>query len=73
MPCVRTQHLVLAGIELTIIWAINSADDKFVIFFFFFLLPRKQDLTFDAMETICMKSKSCFLGRMRKKFQNVAC
>ena len=35
MPCVRTQHLVLAGIELTIIWAINSADDKFVIFFFF--------------------------------------
>ena len=71
MPCVRTQHLVLAGIELTIILAINSADDKFVIFFF--LLPRKQDLTFHAMETICMKRKSCFLGRMRKIFQNVAC
>ena len=35
MPCVRTQHLVLAGIKLTIIWAINSADDKFFIFFFF--------------------------------------
>ena len=72
MPCVRTQHLVLAGIELTIMWAINSADDKFVIFFFF-LLPRKQDLTFHAMETICMKRKSCFLGRMIKIFQNVAC
>ena len=35
MPCARTQHLVLAGIELTIIWAINSADDKFVIFFYY--------------------------------------
>ena len=34
MPCARTQHLVLVGIKLTIIWAINSADDKFVIFFF---------------------------------------
>ena len=30
---------------------------------------RKQDLTFHAMETVCMKCKSCFLGRMRKIFQ----
>ena len=29
-------------------------------------LPRKQDLTFHAMETICMKCKSYFLGRMKK-------
>ena len=37
MPCVRTQHLVLAGIELTIFWAINSEDD---IHFFFFITKK---------------------------------
>ena len=39
----------------------------------FFLLPRKQDLTFHAIETIYMKCKSCSLGRMRKIFKNVVC
>ena len=32
----------------------------------FVLLPRKQDLIFHAMESICMKCKSCFLGKMIK-------
>ena len=73
MSCSKTQHLVLAGIELPLSGLIQQTTKKkkkrkekkslFV------LLPRKQDLTFHTMETICMKCKSCFLGRMEKYFK----
>ena len=56
------------GYRITTIWA-NSVDDKKkkkIKKSLFVLLPRKQDLTFHAMETICMKCKSCFLGKMIK-------
>ena len=73
MSCSKTQHLVLAGtLAGTTIWA-NSADDqkkkKIVIFF----ITKKTGFDTHAMGTICMKCKSCFLGRMRKIFQNVVC
>ena len=54
----------------------RQIDDIFLIF------PRKQDLTFHAnclpQETICGRQfawnvKSCFLGKIRKMFQNVVC
>ena len=52
------------GYRITTIWA-NSVDDKTKFKkSLFFLLPRKQVLTFHAMETICLKCKSCFLGKM---------
>ena len=66
MSCSDTT-LGARGYRIPTIWA-NSADDKKEKKFV--LLPRKQDLTFHAMETVCMKCKSFFLGRMRKIFQN---
>ena len=48
----------------------NSADDKLVI-----VSPRKQDLTVHT-NCLCWETipvKSCFLGKIRKLFQNVVC
>ena len=41
---------------------------------FFCIFPRKQDLTFHAKETVCMKCHFLFCRKIRKKiFQNVFC
>ena len=70
MSCSKTQHLVLAGIELPLSGLIQqTTKKKKEKKSLFVLLPRKQDLTFHTMETICMKCKSCFLGRMEKYFK----
>ena len=65
MSCSKTQHLVLAGIELPLSGLIQQTTKKkkkIVIFF----ITKKTGFDIHAMETICMKCKSCFLGRMRK-------
>ena len=67
MSCSKTQHLVLAGIEPLSGLILQTTKKKKKSLFV--LLPRKQDLTFHAIGTICMKSKSCFLGRMEKYFK----
>ena len=66
VSCSKTQHLALAGIELPLSGLIQQTTKTKSLFV---LLPRKQDLTFHAMGTICMKYKSCFLGRMEKYFK----
>ena len=41
----------------------------FFFFFFFFLISRKigkLDMSFRAMQTICMKCQICFFGKLRK-------
>ena len=68
MSCSKTQHLVLVGIELPLAGLIQQTTKKKKKSLFV-LLPRKQDLTFHAMGTICLKCKSCFLGRMEKYFK----
>ena len=72
---VRNQYLVTTlgapGYRITIIWA-NSADEKKKKkkkSLFPFFLTKKTGFDSHAMETICMKCKSCFLGRMRKYFK----
>ena len=61
-------------LTFTTLWAF-SADDKMMLFFLFF--PRKQDLTFHAnclrRRQFAWNVKSCFLGKIRKIFQNVVC
>ena len=69
MSCSKTQHLALAGIELPLYGLIQQTTKKKEKISLFVLLPKKQDLTFHAMGTICMKCKSCFLGRMEKYFK----
>ena len=65
MSCSRTQHLVLAGIELPLSGLIQQTTNSL-----FFLLPRKQDLTFLAMETICMKCQILFSWTNKKNISN---
>ena len=48
-----------------------STASRLVIYFYF--ITKKTGFDIHAIETICMKCKSCFLGRMRKVFQNVVC
>ena len=76
MSCSKTQHLVLAGIELPLSGLIQQTTKKKKKkkkIGIFFLITKKTGFDIHAMETICMKCKSCFLGRMRKIFQNVVC
>ena len=62
---------MLAGIELPLSGLIQQTTKKKKIFFFFFFffITKKTGFDSHAMETICMKCKSCFLGRMRKCFK----
>ena len=68
MSCSKTQYLVHAGIKLPLSGLIQQTTkkEKKNRYLFYYL-------TFHAMERICMKCKSCFLGSMRKIFQNVVC
>ena len=74
MSCSKTQHLVLMGIELPLSGLIQQTTKKKKkkkkkknrYFFLFFFITKKTGFDIHAMETICMKCKSCFLGRMRK-------
>ena len=61
---------MLAGIEIPLS---GMSDDKKKIVIYFFFITKKTGFDIYATETICMKCKSCFLGRMRKIFQNVVC
>ena len=76
VSCSKTQNLVLAAIELPLSGLIQQTTKKKKKKkkkkekkSLFLLLSRKQDLTFHTLETICMKCKSCFLGRKGKYFK----
>ena len=70
---------MLAGIELPLSGLFQQTTKKkkkkkkkkSFFFFFFFFITKKTGFDSHAMETICISCKSCFLGRMRKMFQNV--
>ena len=44
----------------------------FEMHFFFLNFPRKQDLTFHAIETICMKCPVLFFGKNKKNIINLS-
>ena len=61
---------MLAGIELPLSGLIQqTTKKKKKIIIYFFFITKKTEFDIHAMETICMKCKSCFLGRMRKYFK----
>ena len=62
----KLSHLVLAGIELSLSGLIQqTTKKKKKKSLFTFFITKKTGFDIHAMETICMKCKSCFLGRMR--------
>ena len=68
MSCSKTQHLVLAGIELPLSGLIQQTTKKKKNRYFF-LLPRKQDLTFMQWRQFEWNANLVFLEEWEKYFK----